>query len=92
MIVDCAVYAEGHRLDRPKRVGGVRAEAADAAGFAWVGLVEPSAEEFEAVRREFDLHPLAVEDAVTPTSGRSSSVYDDSLFTRLQDDPLRSSD
>ena len=49
MIVDCAVYAEGHRLDRPKRVGGVRAEAADAAGFAWVGLVEPSAEEFTAI-------------------------------------------
>ena len=30
VIVDCAVYGEGHRLDRPKTVLGVRADAAEA--------------------------------------------------------------
>ncbi len=32
--------------------------------FVWLGLFEPSPEEFDSVRREFGLHPLAVEDAV----------------------------
>ena len=80
MIVDCAVYGKGGRLDRPKNVSGVRAEAADAGGFAWVGLVEPTAEEFDAVRREFDLHELAVEDAVSAHQRPKLEVYGDTLF------------
>ena len=72
MIVDCAVYGKGRRLNRPKAVPGLRDEATEAGGFAWVGLVEPTAEEFEAVQREFDLHDLAVEDAVSAHSGRRS--------------------
>ena len=80
MIVDCAVYGEGRRLDRPKNVLGVRADAADAGGFAWVGLVEPTVQEFDAVRREFDLHELAVEDAVGAHQRPKLEIYGDTLF------------
>ncbi len=80
MIVDCAVYGKGRRLDRPKSVPGVRADAADAGGFAWVGLVEPTVQEFDAVRREFDLHELAVEDAVSAHQRPKLEIYDDTLF------------
>ena len=80
MIVDCAIYGEGRRLDRPKGVTGVRAEAAVAGGFAWVGLVEPTAPEFDAVRREFDLHELAVEDAVSAHQRPKLEIYGDMLF------------
>ncbi len=80
MIVDCAVYGKGVRLDRPREVAGVRAEAAGAGGFAWVGLVEPTAEEFDAVRREFDLHELAVEDAVVAHQRPKLEIYGDTLF------------
>ena len=80
MIVDCAVYGEGHRLDRPREVAGVRAEAAAARGFAWVGLVEPTVQEFDAVRREFDLHELAVEDAVSAHQRPKLEIYGDTLF------------
>ena len=80
MIVDCAVYGNGRRLDRPQEVTGLRAEAADAGGFAWVGLVEPTAEEFDAVRREFDLHGLAVEDAVKAHQRPKVEIYEDTLF------------
>ena len=80
MIVDCAVYGNGIRLDRPKEVAGVRAVAAGSGGFAWVGLVEPTAEEFDAVRREFDLHELAVEDAVGAHQRPKVEVYGDTLF------------
>ena len=72
MIVDCAVYEEGCR-----RAGELELTAAVEAGrctdaFVWIGLYEPTTEEFEAVRQEFALHDLAVEDAIRPTSGRSS--------------------
>ncbi|NUT57216.1 MAG: magnesium/cobalt transporter CorA [Thermoleophilia bacterium] len=80
MIVDCAVYGKGRRLDRGREVDGLRAEAVDAGGFAWVGLVEPTIREFDAVRREFELHELAVEDAVKAHQRPKLEVYDDTLF------------
>jgi magnesium transporter len=80
VIVDCAVYGKGRRLDWPKEVSGLRAEARQAGGFAWVGMVEPTADEFDAVRREFDLHGLAVEDAVKAHQRPKVEVYDGTLF------------
>ena len=80
MIVDCAVYGKGRRLERHKDVAGVRTEAADVGGFAWVGLVEPTVAEFDAVRREFDLHDLAVEDAISAHQRPKLEVYGDTLF------------
>ena len=64
MIVDCAVYDEGAR--RPGELPLAEAcEASEEPGaFVWVGVVEPAPEEFDAIAREFHLHPLAVEDAV----------------------------
>ena len=80
MIVDCAVYGDGRRLERSRGIAGVREEAAVAGGFAWVGLVEPTIEEFDAVRREFELHELAVEDAVSAHQRPKLEIYDDTLF------------
>jgi magnesium transporter len=80
VIVDCAVYVRGRRLDRPTELTGLRAEAAEAGGFAWVGLVDPTTQEFDSVRREFDLHELAVEDAVSAHQRPKLEVYGDTLF------------
>ena len=80
MIVDCAVYGNGRRLDRSRELDGVRDEAADAGGFAWVGLVEPTVREFDQVRREFELHDLAVEDAIEAHQRPKLEVYGDTLF------------
>ena len=52
--------------------------------FAWIGLHEPTEEEFEPVRREFLLHQLAVEDAVTAHQRPKLEVYDDMLFVVLK--------
>jgi magnesium transporter len=48
--------------------------------FAWIGLHQPTEEEFDSVRREFDLHELAVEDAIKAHQRPKLEVYDDSLF------------
>jgi magnesium transporter len=84
MIVDCAVYADGRRRTRPPGLEGLRAELDGSGGFAWVGLVEPTAEEFAAVSREFDLHELAVEDAVKAHQRPKLERYGDTLFLVLK--------
>ncbi len=85
MIVDCAVYRDGRR-----RRGGELAlrEAARARQledhFVWIGLHEPTPEEFDSVRREFDLHELAVEDAINAHQRPKLEEYGDSLFVVLK--------
>ena len=49
-----------------------------------MGLVEPTAEEFEAVQREFDLHDLAVEDAVGAHQRPKVEIYGDTLFVVIK--------
>ena len=84
MLVDCAVYEEDRR--RPGELAledtyeAVRRDGA----FAWLGLYEPTAAEFDSVRREFDLHELAVEDAIKAHQRPKLEVYGDSLFLVLK--------
>ncbi len=84
MIVDCAVYREGQRLP-----GEFTPESAFKASrcedaFVWIGLHEPTEEEFEVVRMEFGLHELAVEDAVKAHQRPKLEKYGDSLFLVLK--------
>jgi magnesium transporter len=84
VIVDCALYEQGCR--RPGRLPLELAgkAAADDGAFVWIGLYEPTPEEFDAVTREFDLHPLAVEDAINAHQRPKLETYDDSLFLVLK--------
>ncbi|NJA56864.1 magnesium and cobalt transport protein CorA [Streptomyces sp. NEAU-H3] len=85
MIVDCGIYRNGHRTDGPSDFSDAL-DAARAAGdaFVWIGLHEPSEEEFTHVTDEFKLHPLAVEDALKAHQRPKLEVYDDSLFVVLK--------
>jgi magnesium transporter len=64
-IVDCGLYVEGKREpgdfspDEALRAACERNNA-----FVWLGLHEPSQEEMAAIANTYDLHELAVEDAV----------------------------
>ncbi|MFC8516808.1 magnesium/cobalt transporter CorA [Streptomyces sp. NPDC057257] len=81
MIVDCAIYRDGRREDGPPDLSAALAQCRrghDA--FVWIGLYEPTEEEFDRVTKEFGLHPLAVEDALTAHQRPKLEVYDDSLF------------
>lgn len=48
--------------------------------FAWVGLSDPTAEELKLCADRFDLHPLAVEDALHAHQLPKIEVYGDQLF------------
>ncbi|MFE9353895.1 magnesium/cobalt transporter CorA [Streptomyces olivaceoviridis] len=84
MIVDCAIYRHGHRTEGPEDLSDALAEARAAGGFVWIGLHEPSEQEFDLVTQEFGLHPLAVEDALKAHQRPKLEVYDDSLFMVLK--------
>jgi magnesium transporter len=84
VIVDMALYERGLR-----RPGDVDLEVAyegcrSPECFAWIGLFEPTEEEFDSVRREFNLHDLAVEDAIEAHQRPKLEVYGDSLFIVLK--------
>ncbi|MGQ0574114.1 MAG: magnesium/cobalt transporter CorA [Pseudonocardia sp.] len=84
-IVDCAVYVDGRRL--PGRWTHDRALAEvrrRGEGFVWIGLHEPTDEQITGIAEVFDLHELAVEDAVHAHQRPKLERYDDMLFMVLK--------
>jgi magnesium transporter len=84
VIVDCAIYENGVRRD-----GRVELEHAydgrhEPGRFVWIGLYEPTEQEFETLKREFKLHPLAVEDAIHAHQRPKLEVYDEMVFMVLK--------
>ncbi len=53
MIVDCAVYEEGKRREGDLEPADASERCKGNKEFAWIGLYEPTEEEFDSVRREF---------------------------------------
>ncbi|WP_431045230.1 magnesium and cobalt transport protein CorA [Streptomyces sp. P1-3] len=85
MIVDCAVYQDGRRVEGPADFSSALARARAARNaFLWIGLYEPTEEEFAMVSSDFGLHPLAVEDALSAHQRPKLEVYEDSLFLVLK--------
>jgi magnesium transporter len=82
--MDAALYRDGKRLPDPFVLEGARNHCDEPNTFAWIGLYEPSEEELEAVTKEFDLHELAVEDALHAHQRPKLDVYDDTLFVVLK--------
>ncbi len=93
-IVDCALYADGVRrggavpldtaLEAAQEAAEQQSQPAQSQPFIWIGLHAPSAEELEAVAQKFDLHPLAVEDAVHAHQRPKLEVYGDTIFVVLK--------
>jgi magnesium transporter len=84
MIVDCAVYEYGKRLDGAPPVHEAMEACRKPGAFTWIGLYEPTEEEFDSIRREFDLHRLAVEDAIHAHQRPKLEVYGDMVFIVLK--------
>ena len=82
--MDRAVYREGRRTAEPDDLAELHAACQSDDAVVWLGLYEPSKGEFEAVAREFQLHELAVEDAVRAHQRPKLERYDDTLFLVLR--------
>ncbi|MCB1017728.1 MAG: magnesium/cobalt transporter CorA [Acidimicrobiales bacterium] len=84
MIVDAALYRNGVRDPEPFDVSRRFHTPRERTTFLWVGLFEPTEAEFEAVRDEFNLHPLAVEDAIKAHQRPKLEFFEDSAFMVLR--------
>jgi magnesium transporter len=84
VIVDSAVYEGGRRRDGDLPVHEAMEACRAPDCFTWIGLYEPSPEEFEAIRTEFDLHPLAVEDAINAHQRPKLEVFGEMVFIVLK--------
>ncbi|MFF4499079.1 magnesium/cobalt transporter CorA [Streptomyces sp. NPDC001401] len=80
-VVNCVTYRDGVRVpggsDLVDAVERVRKKGD---GFVWLGLHEPTDQEFAGIAELFDLHPLAVEDAVEAHQRPKLERYGETLF------------
>jgi magnesium transporter len=79
MLISCVAYQDGKRLAEiePK---DIHRYIAMPGCFVWVALLERDAGALELMQAEFDLHPLAVEDASQGHQRPKIEEYGDSLF------------
>jgi magnesium transporter len=84
VIVDCAIYEDGRRRDGSVDLHDAYSACRRDGNFAWIGMYEPTEEEFDSLRREFDLHPLAVEDAIHAHQRPKLEVFEDMVFIVLK--------
>jgi magnesium transporter len=79
MIVNSTAYQDG------RKIGDISVEQISEfvkrpEAFVWVALKDPTPEELKLMAEEFDLHPLAVEDALKGHQRPKIEEYGDSLF------------
>ena len=84
-LIDCGVYVDGIRRPgrcEPSVIDEVRLTGE---GFVWLGLHDPGATELAELAERYDLHPLAVEDALYAEHQRPKlDRYEDTLFAVLK--------
>jgi len=84
IIDDCGVYESGGRRPGHVALEDAAQVAAETDGFVWIGLHEPTAEQFAVVARTFDLPAFAVDDAVLAHQRPKVEVYDGMVFAVLK--------
>ena len=79
-VVAARRYTAGHlTLEEIPLDGEVRPTLPEGS-FEWVGVAEPTADEMDLLRRQFGLHPLAVEDSLNPMQMPKVEIYGRHLF------------
>jgi magnesium transporter len=84
MIVDSAVYVDGKRVVVSDSLEGIYETYREKGGFAWIGIYEPTRDEFDSVAGEFALPPLAVRDALRAHQRPKVERHGDTLFVVIK--------
>jgi magnesium transporter len=83
-VVNNVVYVDGRRSADPRTLEETYEVLRERQGMAWIGLYRPDVEELRSVAREFNLHELAVEDAILAHQRPKIERYGTTLFTVLR--------
>ncbi|MCB5906552.1 magnesium and cobalt transport protein CorA [Streptomyces pinistramenti] len=92
-VISAALYRDGHRVSTHDTLAGTfRQLRATPDSLAWIGLHRPTHDELLTLATEFDLHQLAVEDALEAHQRPKLERYGSTLFVVLRaarylDDP-----
>lgn len=84
-VVDAAVYRDGHRTAGGDSLAEVYQQVPGEPGtMAWIGLYRPAEEQMLEAAERFDLHELAVEDAIVAHQRPKLERYGATLFVVLR--------
>lgn len=84
-VVQAALYRDGVRVATPVSLADTFRELREQRdGMAWIGLARPTEEELLSLAAEFDLHELAVEDAMEAHQRPKLERYGETLFVVLR--------
>ncbi|WP_274563530.1 magnesium and cobalt transport protein CorA [Streptomyces spiramyceticus] len=84
-IVHAALYRDGRHVSSPASLAETFRQLREYRdGMAWIGLQRPSEDEIHSLAAEFDLHPLAVEDALEAHQRPKLERYGETLFVVLR--------
>ncbi|MEV7417361.1 magnesium and cobalt transport protein CorA [Streptomyces sp. NPDC089919] len=84
-VVEAALYRDGRRVASPATLAETfRRLREQQDGMAWIGLHRPTESELHSLAAEFNLHPLAVEDALEAHQRPKLERYGDTLFVVLR--------
>jgi len=83
-LVDSRIYLDGRRVESPSDLHHAYEALDRTGGVAWIGLLQPDADELSSVAGEFGLHALAVEDAGKGHQRPKLERYGDTLFVVLR--------
>src|SRR5262245_8168565 len=78
-VVAAYLYRDGARV-RSVAIDEKCDSAEGKSEFVWIGLADPTPEEMKSLQDCYDLHPLAVEDAINADQLPKVDVYGDQLF------------
>jgi magnesium transporter len=83
MLLNCVAYREGKKLADVK-IEQISDYLQEPDCFVWVALRDATPLELDKMREEFDLHPLALEDALNGHQRPKIEEYGESLFAVVQ--------
>jgi magnesium transporter len=79
-IIAARRYRAGQPIAGDIPIEGEAKEVIPEGCFDWIGLCDPTEDEMAMVSRQYGLHPLAVEDALTPSQPPKVDIYDGLTF------------
>jgi magnesium transporter len=81
-VINCVAYEAGRRRAEVDLSEACPAETDG--NFIWIGLHEPNQELLRTVQQRFNLHDLAIEDALLAHQRPKLEIYGDSIFVALR--------
>jgi magnesium transporter len=78
--IRCAVYSDGQPTQAPDNLDDISDVLKQPGKLVWLDVASPTAVDYALLKNEFNLHPLALEDAATPHERPKIEAFDGYYF------------